>query len=143
MKTVFFNKKNIPLKKWLLVDAKNEILGRLSSKIAYVLQGKDKPYFTPNCDVGDFIIVINAQYINLSKKKAQNKYYWRHTGYPGGIKKTSFLDLKNSFPERIIYYAVRRMLPKTKLGRQMLKKLKIYAQRKHNNMAQKPKLLSI
>jgi len=143
MRTAFFNKLKIPAKKWLLIDANNVILGRLSSKIACILQGKNKHFYTPNCDTGDFVIVINAQKVCLTGRKSQNKIYWRHTGYPGGIKKTTFLEMQSKFPERILYYAVKRMLPKNKLSSAMLKKLKIYSSNNHPHAAQLPETYSI
>jgi large subunit ribosomal protein L13 len=139
MKTVFFNHTNTPPKRWLIIDANNCILGRLASRIAFILQGKDKPYYTPNFALGDCIIVINSQKIYISGKKAFQKFYWSHTGYPGGIKKKSFLKLKEQFPNRIIYYAVRNMLPKNKLRSKMLKQLKIYPDANHMHHAQSPK----
>ena len=143
MKTIFFNKKRIPKKKWLLIDASNKILGRLSSKVAYILQGKNKSFFTPHCDLGDFVIIINAQKICLSRKKIYKKIYYRHTGYPGGLKKCTFLDLNTRFPEKVIYFSIKRMMPKSSLGRLMLKKLKIYATSIHPHKAQLPLLLNI
>jgi len=143
MKTVFFNKKNIPKRKWLIIDASNMVLGRLSSKIAYMLQGKNKHYYTPHCDIGDFIVVINADKICVTGQKNLNKTYWRHTGYPGGIKKSKFFELKNKFPKRIIYYAVKRMLPTNKLAKRMLYKLKVYDSNEHPHLAQKPITMNI
>jgi len=143
MKTVFFNKEQIPKRKWLVIDANDMILGRLSSKIAYILQGKNKHYYTPHCDTGDFIIVINADKVCLTRNKSLNKIYWRHTGYPGGIKKFKFLDMQERYPERIIYYAVKKMLPKNKLGKRMLYKLKVYASNEHPHIAQSPETFSI
>jgi len=143
MKTIFFNKECIPKRKWYIIDAKQTILGRLSSKIAYILQGKNKHHYTPHCDIGDFIIIINADKVCVTGKKKLSKIYWRHTNYPGGIKKITFLDLQTKFPERIIYNAVKKMLPKSKLGRQMLYKLKVYASSTHPHLAQTPKTLKI
>jgi large subunit ribosomal protein L13 len=143
MKTVFFNKENIPKRKWLIIDANKMVLGRLSSKVAYILQGKHNHYYTPNCDTGDFIIIINADKVCVTGKKSFNKTYWRHTGYPGGIKKIKFLDLQSKFPKRIIYYAIKKMLPKNRLGKKMLYKLKVYASNEHPHLAQKPKTINI
>ena len=136
MQTIFYNKINIPQKEWHLFDAQNEVLGRLSTKIAMILQGKTKSFYTPNADLGDFVIVVNAKKIVLTGNKKVKKLYWRHTGYPGGIKKTTFLEMQTKAPERIIFSAVRRMLPKSKLGRQMLKKLKVYSGPIHPHQAQ-------
>jgi len=143
MKTVFFNKGKIPTRRWLIIDAHKMVLGRLSSKVAYILQGKHKHYYTPHCDTGDFIIVINASKICVTGKKSHDKIYWRHTGYPGGIKKTNFVELQSKFPERIIYKAVRNMLPKNKLAKQMLRKLKVYSLAEHPHFAQKPTTINI
>ena len=143
MKTLFFNKNKIPKRRWLLIDAKDMILGRLSSKVAHILQGKNKSYFTPHCDIGDFVIIINAQNVCLSRKKMYKKVYYSHTGYPGGLKTRSFIDLKNRFPERIVYLAIKRMMPKNRLGSSMLKKLKVYASSNHPHVAQLPLSLSL
>lgn len=143
MRTSFFDKKNIPRRQWFVIDANDMVLGRLSSKIAYILQGKNKEYYTPHSDIGDFIVVINAEKVCLTKKKALNKVYWRHTGYPGGIKKTSFVDLLEKYPEKVIFNAVRRMLPKNKLAKKMLHKLKVYSSNEHPHAAQTPKPIKI
>lgn len=128
---------------WYLLDAENKTVGRLATEIAKRLRGKHKPEYTPHIDTGDYIVVINADKIQISGNKASDKYYYHHTGYPGGIKARSFNDLKASKPERIIEKAVKGMMPRGPLGRQMLKKLKIYAGAEHNHQAQQPKPINI
>lgn len=130
-------------KKWWLVDANGVVLGRLATKVADVLRGKDKPIFTPFFDAGDFIIVVNADKIKLTGKKDAQKVYYRHSGYFGGIKETSYEHMKATHPERIITSAVKGMLPRNKLSRHLLKKLKIYTGSEHKHMAQKPEILTI
>jgi len=126
-------------REWFIVDAKDKVLGRLATKIATILRGKHKPTFTPHVDNGDFIVVINAEKIALTGQKAQNKYYTRHSAHPGGFRVRTFEEVRRKHPERIIEQAVRGMLPKNSLGRQMLKKLKIYAGTDHPHSAQQPK----
>lgn len=130
-------------KKWYVVDAKGKTLGRLTSEIAKVLSGKTKPYYTPNVDTGDYVIVINAKEIHLSGNKLLDKKYVRHSGYPGGIKEMTYKELLDKKPEFAIQKAVKGMLPKNKIGRQQLKKLKVYAGSEHEHMAQKPEVLEI
>ncbi|RLB11263.1 MAG: 50S ribosomal protein L13 [Deltaproteobacteria bacterium] len=137
MKT-FMAKEEEVEKKWHVVDATGKILGRLASQIAIKLRGKDKPIFTPHMDAGDFVIVINAEKIKLTGRKWDNKYYYHHTGYMGGLKKITARKLLEKKPEEIIRHAVRGMLPKNKLGRRLLKKLKIYSGPEHPHEAQKP-----
>lgn len=141
-KTVYFKQEDIE-KKWYIVDATDETLGRLASRIAYILRGKHKPVFTPNVDTGDYVIVINAAKVRLTGKKYENKFYYWHTGYPGGIKRKSYGELLSENPEKAVYLAVRRMLPKNRLGRKMLKKLKVYAGPDHPHAAQKPEVIDI
>jgi len=128
---------------WYLVDAKNKVLGRLATVLASILRGKHKPIYTPHVDVGDYLVVINANQICLTGNKKKDKKYYRHSGYPGGLKETNFEDLVVKFPERIIFYAVKGMLPKNILGRAMLKKLKVYRGPEHPHSAQQPKELVI
>jgi large subunit ribosomal protein L13 len=123
---------------WYLVDAKDKTLGRISTQIATLLRGKHKAIFTPFVDTGDYVVVINAAKVTVSGKKYDKKIYRRHTGYPGGIRERTFKELQEKKPEEIIRHAVKGMLPKGKLGRIMLKKLRIYAGEEHNNKAQKP-----
>ena len=125
-----------PAKRWLLVDAEGQILGRFASKIATILMGKNKPIYTPFIDTGDFIVVINAEKISVTGKKMEDKVYNRHSGYLGGLKTRSLNEYLVKKPEEIIYLATRRMLPKNKIGRQMLKKLKVYAGPNHPHSAQ-------
>jgi large subunit ribosomal protein L13 len=133
----------LPESKWYLIDAKGLVLGRMSTFIATILRGKNKPGFTPFLDVGDFVIVVNASKVRLTGKKLENKKYYRHTGYPGGLKTVSAQDLMEKKPEKLILYAVQGMLPKTKLGRAQLKKLKVYGGENHPHQAQKPEPLSV
>ena len=142
MATFSAKKKEIE-RSWFLVDAENKVLGRLAAKIAAVLRGKHKPVFTPHVDTGDFVIVINADKIHLTGTKLDNKMYYRHSGYPGGIKGISAGELLDKKPEAIIQHAVRGMLPKNKLGRQQLKKLKVYAGTEHPHESQLPQELKL
>lgn len=130
------------LRQWYVVDAQDKVLGRLASRIAMVLRGKTKPTFTPHMDTGDFVVVVNAAQVQLTGRKLDNKIYYRHSGYPGGIKEISARKLLQKKPEEIVRHAVRGMLPKNSLGRQLLKKLKIYAGGDHPHEAQKPAPLS-
>ncbi len=128
---------------WYLVDAKGKVLGRLATEIARRLRGKHKPEYTPNMDTGDYVIVINAKDIQVTGNKATDKTYYRHSGYPGGIKSITFEKLLRSKPERIIEKAVKGMLPKGPLGRDMFRKLRVYADANHQHTAQQPKPLEI
>ncbi|MBN2417952.1 MAG: 50S ribosomal protein L13 [Deltaproteobacteria bacterium] len=130
-------------KKWYLVDAQDMILGRLASQIAVRLRGKHKAIFTPHADTGDFIVVINADKVSLTGNKWDNKIYYRHTGYLGGLKQISARKLIEKKPDQVIYMAVKRMLPKNSLGRRQLKKLKIYAGSEHPHTAQNPQLIKM
>lgn len=137
MKTYFANKENTE-HKWYVVDATGKVLGRLASQIAKYLRGKHKPEFTPHADAGDYIIVTNAAQIKVTGKKREDKVYHTHSGYPGGIKDTTFDKLQAKDPTRIIEIAVKGMLPKNPLGRAMLSKLKVYAGNEHPHTAQQP-----
>ena len=128
-------------RKWYVVDATGYTLGRLSSEIAKVLRGKNKPIFTPHMDCGDYVIVVNAEKIKVTGKKLDQKVYYRHSGYVGGIKETSLKGMLNKHPERVIEFAVKGMLPKGPLGRQMFTKLHVYAGPDHEQAAQKPEVL--
>ncbi len=130
-------------RKWWLVDAEGVVLGRLATKIAEILRGKDKARYTPFFDTGDFVIVVNADKVKLTGNKEAQKVYYRHSGYMGGIKETSYIRMKATHPERIIMHAVRGMLPKNKLNRKILKKLKVYAGSEHKHKAQKPETLNL
>jgi large subunit ribosomal protein L13 len=128
---------------WFVVDATDLPLGRLASEIAQLLRGKHKPTYAPHVDGGDFIVVVNAEKVAVTSDKSQSKIYYRHSGYPGGIKAETFESLRERRPEAVIERAVRGMLPKTKLGRQMLRKLKVYAGPDHPHAAQKPEALEL
>jgi len=128
---------------WYLIDAENKVLGKLASKIAAILRGKHKPVFTTHVDTGDFVVVINAEKIHLSGNKLENKLYYRHSGYPGGLKAMSAGEMLRKKPENLIRLAVRGMLPKNKLGRKQLRKLKIYSGMDHPHKAQVPEVIKI
>lgn len=130
-------------KKWYLVDAKDQVLGRLASEIAKVIRGKNKAIFTPNADTGDFVIVINADQVKVTGKRGLLKTYSHHSGYPGGLKTKSFEEIITKKPEFIIESAVRGMLPKTRLGNKLIKKLKVYAGQNHPHVAQRPEQLNL
>ena len=140
MKTQFAKKSDID-RKWYVVDAKDIVLGKLAVKVAVHLRGKNKPVFTPNSDTGDFIIVINADKIRLTGNKVNDKMYYHHSGYIGGIKAKSAKELLENKPETIIEKAVWGMLPKNRLGRAMIKKLKVYRGAEHPHQAQAPEIL--
>jgi large subunit ribosomal protein L13 len=139
----FMAKNNEVEQKWLLVDAEGAILGRMAAKIAPILMGKTKPTYTPHVDTGDYVIVVNAGKIMLTGKKTQNKEYDYYTHHPGGHKFVSFADMMAKKPEKVIELAVRRMLPKNRLGRQMLKKMKVYRGPEHEHQAQKPEKIEL
>lgn len=130
-------------RKWYIVDANGKTLGRLASEVAKILRGKHKPIYTPHVDTGDHVIVINAEKIHLTGKKLDQKLYRRHSQYPGGLKEIPYRQLMDSRPTLAIYQAVKGMLPKNTLGRQMLKKLRVYAGPDHNHQAQEPEILDI
>jgi len=130
-------------KKWYVIDAQGKTLGRLATKIATILMGKHKPTYTPHVDTGDYVIVINADKVVLTGKKLDQKRYYWHSGYPGGLKVVTARQLLQKHPEKLVYLAVKRMLPKNTLGRHMLKKLKVYAGPEHPHQAQKPEKLEI
>lgn len=130
-------------RKWYVVDAEGQTLGRLATRIATVLTGKNKPEYTPFVDTGDYVIVVNAEKIHLTGKKWDDKFYRYHSGYPGGLKEMTYADLRQRKPEKMIELAVKGMLPKNSLGRKMFKKLKVYAGPEHKNAAQKPEPLEI
>ncbi len=128
-------------RKWYVIDAEGMVLGRLASQVASILRGKNKPTFTPHCDCGDYIVVINAEKIRLTGKKLDQKIYYYHTGYPGGLKEITYRKLMANKSEFAFREAVRRMLPKGPLGYKMLKKLHVYAGSEHEQQAQKPEVL--
>ncbi|MDD3920448.1 MAG: 50S ribosomal protein L13 [Eubacteriales bacterium] len=140
MKTYMAKGENLQ-RKWYVVDAEGMVLGRLSSQVAAILRGKHKPIFTPHVDTGDHVIIVNADKVILTGKKLDQKKYYHHTGYPGGLKETSYRHLMETKPEFVVYESIRRMMPKGPLGRQMLTKLRVYAGAEHKNAAQKPEAL--
>lgn len=142
MKTYMANARTVE-RKWYVVDAEGIPLGRLASKVASVLRGKNKPSYTPNVDTGDFVIVINSDKIVLTGKKAEQKMHRYHTGYIGGLKEISYGKLLEEKSDFMVYEAVKGMLPKNSLGRQMIKKLKVYKGAEHNHAAQKPETLKL
>ena len=137
MKTYSLKKEEVE-RNWFLLDATDKVLGRVATKIADRIRGKDKPTFTPHTDGGDYVVVINAEKIRVTGSKFTDKKYYRHSLYPGGLKTKTFKDLNKDNPERIIEEAVKGMLPKNKLGRSMIKKLKVYRGSEHNHESQKP-----
>ena len=130
-------------RKWYVVDAEGKTLDRLASQVAAILKGKNKPTFTPHVDGGDYVIVINAEKVAVTGKKRSEKIYKRHTGYPGGLRELTFEQLLEKHPEEIVRHAVKGMMPTGKLGRQMFKKLKVYAGPHHGHAAQKPENLDV
>jgi len=141
--TEFFTKQDAN-QEWHVVDAENQVLGRLATRVASVLRGKHKPSFTPNADVGDFVIVVNAEKVKLTGNKMTDKTYYRHTGYIGGLKETTAGKvIASKHPERLVEWAVRGMLPKSRLGDRLFTKLKVYAGPDHPHRAQKPRPLAV
>ena len=130
-------------RKWYIVDAKDKVLGRLATEIAKVLRGKNKAIFTPNTDTGDFVIVVNAEKVRVTGKRESLKRYVRHSGYPGGQKETSFQEMMAKKPEFVINSAVKGMLPKNRLGRKLIKKLKVYKGENHPHQAQQPEIFGL
>lgn len=143
MRQTYMAKKNEVERKWVVLDAAGVPLGRLSTAVATILRGKNKPTYTPHVDTGDFVIVINADQVVLTGNKAQDKYHHRHSGYLGGLKSTSYGDLLANKPERLVEISVKGMLPDTRLGRQQFRKLHVYAGGEHNHAAQQPELVDI
>ncbi len=137
-KSTHYAKQGEVSRNWVLIDAEGAVLGRLATQLAMILRGKNKPQFTPNSDCGDFVVVINADKVQLTGNKADQKVYYRHSGYNGGLKAESFRVAMEKHPEQVIERAVRGMLPKTTLGRAQLKKLKVYAGAEHPHAAQNP-----
>jgi len=142
MKTFMANESNIE-RKWYVVDVKGKVLGRAASEVAKILRGKHKPEFTPHVDTGDYVIVLNADKVVLTGNKPENKIYRRHSGWVGGLKEIKARHYLEEKPEKVFELAVKRMLPKNKLGRKMFKKLKVYAGSEHNHQAQKPEVLEL
>lgn len=143
MEKTYYPKEGDITREWFLVDANDQNLGRLASQIAAYLIGKHKPTFTPGVDTGDFVIVVNAERVRVTGNKLDDKMYYRHTGYPGGIKEITLRQQLQKFPERVLRKAVWGMLPHNKLGRKMIKKLKIYSGPEHPHSAQKPTALDL
>ena len=137
MKTYYAKPQEVE-REWVLIDATDQVLGRVAVKAAHILKGKHKPQYTPHVDTGDFVVIINADKIRVTGNKAEDKRYYRHSGFPGGLKSESFNEAMAKHPERVIEHAVKGMLPKNTLGRAMGKKLKVYTGAEHPHMAQKP-----
>jgi large subunit ribosomal protein L13 len=142
MKTHMANNQTVE-RKWFVIDAAGQRLGRLSTEVAVILRGKHKPTFTPHVDCGDYVIVINAKQIELTGNKWDDKKYYTHSQYPGGLRETTAKVMNQKHPERIIEFAIKGMLPKGRLGRQMYKKLFVYAEESHPHAAQKPEVLEL
>jgi large subunit ribosomal protein L13 len=130
-------------REWYVVDAQGKTLGRLASEIAKILRGKHKPIYMPHLDCGDYVIVVNAEKVRVTGKKLDQKFYYRHSGYPGGLKSINLRDQLQKHPTRVLEAAIRGMLPKNRLGRAMIKKLKVYAGSSHPHQAQQPKVLEL
>lgn len=130
-------------RQWYVIDAQNQVLGRLAAEVAAILRGKHKPIYTPHTDTGDFVIIINAASAKLTGNKLEDKFYRTHSGYPGGLKEVSYGDMMKKFPERVIEHAVKGMLPHNKLGDAMFKKLKVYRGSEHPHQAQKPEVYEL
>ncbi len=141
--TTFHANSQTAERNWVIVDATDQTLGRLCTRIASVLRGKHKPTYTPHCDTGDFVVVVNADKISVTGNKEFKKVYFRHTGYPGGVKHTRLGEMQEKHPERVIERAVKGMLPRTRLGRKQFRKLKVYAGPEHPHEAQLPTDLSL
>ena len=142
MKTVSMRDQDVE-RSWWVIDAENVTLGRMATEIAHRLRGKHKPEYTPHVDTGDYIIVVNAEKVHVSGNKETGKVYWRHSGYPGGIKGTTVAEMRETYPERMIEKAVKGMLPKGPLGRAMYRKLKVYPGAEHPHAAQQPEVLEL
>lgn len=142
MKT-FYAKPGEVEREWVLIDAEDQILGHVAAKAAHILRGKHKPTFTPHVDTGDYVIVINADKIRVSGKKELDKRYYRHSGFPGGLKSESFQEAMEKHPERVVEHAIKGMLPKNTLGRAQGMKLKVYAGAEHPHMAQQPRKIEL
>ncbi|QGQ93646.1 50S ribosomal protein L13 [Paenibacillus psychroresistens] len=140
MRTTYMAKPNEVERKWYIIDAEGKTLGRLASEAAAIIRGKHKPQFTPHVDTGDFVIIINAEKVHLTGKKLQNKMYYKHSMYQGGLKVTSAQDMLKTKPERVLEFAIHGMLPKTRLGDGMKTKLKVYAGTEHPHQAQQPEV---
>lgn len=143
MRTTYMAKASDVERKWYVVDAEGQTLGRLASQVASILRGKHKPTYTPHVDTGDHVIIINASKIELTGKKLTDKIYYRHSMHPGGLKTRTALEMRTKYPEKMLEQAIKGMLPKGSLGRQMGKKLNVYAGAEHPHQAQKPEVLEL
>ena len=143
MKRTYVTKPEDIQRDWYVVDARGQTLGRLASEIARIIRGKHKPIYSPSADVGDYVIVVNADQVHVTGRKLDDKKYYRHSGYPGGLKEISLRRMLEEHPTRVVEHAVRGMLPKNRLGRKMFKKLKVYAGPEHPHEAQQPKPLEL
>ncbi|GAB6536066.1 50S ribosomal protein L13 [Bacillus cereus] len=143
MRTTFMAKANEVECKWYVVDAEGQTLGRLASEVASILRGKNKPTFTPHVDTGDHVIIINAEKIHLTGNKLNDKIYYRHTNHPGGLKQRTALEMRTNYPVQMLELAIKGMLPKGRLGRQVSKKLNVYAGAEHPHQAQKPEVYEL
>lgn len=143
MRTTFMANENNVERKWYVVDAEGQTLGRLASEVAAILRGKNKPTYTPHVDTGDYVIIINADKVHLTGNKLQNKIYYRHSNHPGGLKERTAGEMLARNPERMLELAVKGMLPKNKLGRKMAKKLFVYRGSEHKHQAQKPEVYEL
>ena len=143
MRTTFMAKANEVERKWYVVDAEGQTLGRLASEVASILRGKNKPTFTPHVDTGDHVIIINAEKIHLTGNKLNDKIYYRHTNHPGGLKQRTALEMRTNYPVQMLELAIKGMLPKGRLGRQVSKKLNVYAGAEHTHQAQKPEVYEL
>jgi len=143
MRTTYITKASDISRKWYVVDAKGQTLGRLSTQVAHILRGKHKPIYSPFLDTGDYVIIINAGQIKVTGRKLDQKIYKRHSAYVGGLKETPLRVMLNKKPEEVLRHSIKGMLPKGALGRQMFKKLHVYAEGEHKNQAQKPEILEI
>ncbi len=143
MRTTFMAKANEVERKWYVVDAEGQTLGRLASEVASILRGKNKPTFTPHVDTGDHVIIINVEKIHLTGNKLNDKIYYRHTNHPGGLKQRTALEMRTNYPVQMLELAIKGMLPKGRLGRQVSKKLNVYAGAEHPHQAQKPEVYEL
>ncbi|GGA88031.1 50S ribosomal protein L13 [Ornithinibacillus halotolerans] len=143
MRTTFMANENNIERKWLVVDAEGQRLGRLASEVAAILRGKHKPTYTPHVDTGDYVIIVNADKIELTGNKLADKKYYRHSGHPGGLKERNAEEMRTKYPEQMLELAIKGMLPKGTLGRKMSKKLHVYRGAEHNHAAQKPEVYEL
>ncbi|WP_077324013.1 50S ribosomal protein L13 [Virgibacillus siamensis] len=143
MRTTFMANENNIERKWLVVDAEGQRLGRLASEVSAILRGKHKPTYTPHADTGDYVIIINAEKIELTGKKMDDKMYYRHSNHPGGLKQRNAEEMRTKYPEQMLELAVKGMLPKGPLGRKMGKKLHVFRGSEHNHQAQKPEVYEL